>query len=143
MAYVVTISEKTKQNDNELGHVVSIQDVTPSPREYDVFNIYEIQGKTALEVSNECDTEIIPEIRAVSKEMAIAKKILGEGKYEKIIETPVEFEDELQWNDNGTWKSLNESPSFRLNYDGETFTHNFNKLEINNTIIETEFVEKV
>ena len=45
MAYVITISDKTLKGELAIGDVVAIQDIRPSPKEYEVFTVTEIDDK--------------------------------------------------------------------------------------------------
>ena len=55
MSYILTISEKTKQDTNELGDIVSIQNVKPSDKEYEVFTIHE-REESALDLWDICNS---------------------------------------------------------------------------------------
>ena len=138
MGYIITISEVTKNDHNELGDVISIQDITPSPTEYEKFTIHEVD-KTRDEILAE-QALVMPEIKQQVDltKVVQTEKVLGEGKYENIIETPVPRKPTLLWKDGENWKELVDQTT--PNYDGIKFKHTYDRSINNSKIIETEVI---
>lgn len=76
MAYILTIKAETKQVNNNIGDVVSIQDIKPSLTEYEKFNVYETKT-TAKEEQELRDTKI-PQIKMTWKDGEDWKELVKE-----------------------------------------------------------------
>lgn len=79
MAYICTITTATKRADNNIGDVVSIQDVSPNEKERTLFNITEVKG-TAAEVYAQMQAAL-PERKMVWLDGAEYKEIVKEPLY--------------------------------------------------------------
>jgi murein L,D-transpeptidase YafK len=66
MAYIITISDKTVKGELAIGDVVAIQDIEPSAKEREVFDIHEIDD-TADNLKAK-QLSAIPEIKMVWKD---------------------------------------------------------------------------
>ena len=80
MAYICTITAATKRDNNNIGDVVSIQDVSPNEKERTLFGVTEVKG-TAAEVYAQMQSAL-PERKMVWLDGTT-------GEYKEIIKQPV------------------------------------------------------
>lgn len=79
MAYICTITAATKRADNNIGDVVSIQDVAPNEKERTLFSVTELKG-TAAEVYAQMQAAL-PERKMVWLDGTEYKEIVKEPLY--------------------------------------------------------------